>query len=62
MGARENSLHQGVTVDHSPDLDALTADVDLLDFDARDELDASFAEAARVVVSGLPARPGTVRR
>lgn len=49
-------------MDHSPDLDALTADVDLLDFDARDELDASFAEAARVAMSGLPARPGTVRR
>lgn len=49
-------------MDHSPDLDALDEDVDLLDFEARDELDASVAERARVVLRGLPARPGTVRR
>lgn len=36
-------------------------DYDLLDFDARDDLDAHAADVARALVFDLPARPGTIR-
>ncbi|RLK22672.1 hypothetical protein DER29_0511 [Micromonospora sp. M71_S20] len=34
---------------------------DLLDFEARDDLDDAYADDLRAVVTGLPARPGTRR-
>lgn len=34
---------------------------DLLDFDARDDLDNAYADDLRAAVTGLPARPGTRR-
>ncbi|SCL32875.1 hypothetical protein GA0070616_4577 [Micromonospora nigra] len=37
------------------------ADYDWLDFDARDVLDESYADDLRAALTGLPARPGTLR-
>jgi hypothetical protein len=34
---------------------------DLLDFEQRDEVDALADDAARAVIFGVPARPGTRR-
>ncbi|MFD6638357.1 hypothetical protein ACFWDN_21350 [Micromonospora chalcea] len=34
---------------------------DLLDFDARDDMDDAHADDLRATLTGLPARPGTRR-
>lgn len=36
-------------------------DYDELDFDSRDEIDAQDYQDAREILTGLPARPGTLR-
>lgn len=50
-------------MDHLLTLDDVRddADVDLLDFDTRDEMDHVAADRSREVMFGLPARPGTRR-
>lgn len=42
-----------------PDYPGADLDYDLLDFDARDELDAEAAQDFRALATGRPARPGT---
>ena len=42
-----------------PDFPGADLDYDLLDFDARDELDAEAAQDLREIMTGRPARPGT---
>jgi len=41
--------------------DASTLDIDLMTFEERDEVDEALATAAYETVTGLTARPGTIR-
>lgn len=43
------------------DLPGSDLDVDLLDFDSRDDLDSVAEMHLRELVTGLPARPGVIR-
>ena len=44
-----------------PDFPGDDLDYDRLDFEQRDEIDAARADDLRALVTGLPARPGTLR-
>lgn len=46
---------------YDPDYPEAELDYDLLDFEARDVIDARAEQDFRTLTTGLPARPGTRR-